>query len=79
MGEHGIRTLTSEYSDDRGEGRSRMPPGQPGWSEGFPEKVVGSELVSREDRRQPGEGEFRKRESMCKARGAWKEYNMVKE
>lgn len=64
-----IRTLTSERNDE-GEGGTRVSPGQPGWSEGFPEKEGGPELVARESQSQPGAGggEFQKTERKSHAR-----------
>lgn len=56
-----------------------MSPGQPGWSEGFPEKVGGPELVARESRSQPGEEEFQKTEITCKVRETWKKHEVFRE
>lgn len=61
-----------------------MPSGQPGESEAFPEEVVGPAPVP--GPRSPGKAgvslgrrDFRKRESMCRVQGAWKEHDMFGE
>lgn len=59
--------------------KEEMLSGQPGESEGFPEEVVGPVPVSpREAGVSPGRRNFKKKESMCKVQGAWKERDVFR-